>query len=100
MKLFAIIRTFEKKQWSSFLTYIELYHKPSSVICKIASWLDSKAMWMNTKEEKISAESLLDDFPFEMRLKTFSNALATLGNLAEEYVGWMVWKDSPNLKRL
>jgi hypothetical protein len=34
-----------------------------------------------------------------MKLKTFSNALASLGNLAEEYVGWMVWKNSQNLKR-
>ena len=99
MKLFSIIRTFDKKQWSSFLTYVELYHKPNSVISKIVEWLDTKSIWKGTKQDETSAEVLLSEIPFEIRLQTFSNALAILGNLAEEYIGWMVWKDSPNLKR-
>ncbi len=99
MKLFSIVNTFEKKQWVTFLTYIELYHNPKSAICQVAVWLDKNSFWKKHRQSDISAERLLSDFPHKIRLQSFLNALATLGNLAEEYVGWMVWKISLEQKK-
>ena len=99
MKLFSIINTFDKKQLSNFLTYVELYHKPQSVICKVAQWLDKSNKWKTSKADEFTADSLYTELSFDIKVKTFSNALVTLGKLAEEYIGWMVWKDSLNLKR-
>lgn len=99
MKLFSIVNTFDKKQRIGFLNYIRLYHKPETAICKIADWLEASKSWIKIKDDNFSRDQLLSDAPIDLRLQTFSNVLATLGNLSEEYMGWMVWKESPNLKR-
>lgn len=99
MKLFSISATFDKKQWAGFITYIQLYHKAESVIVQIVDLLDQKGFWKTHLEEGESAEALRKRLNYDIRSQSFSNALATLGNLAEEYVGWMVWKDASQMKR-
>lgn len=98
MKLFIIANTFDKKQWDGFLTYVGLYHTPKSTISKIAASLDAQSIWKNTRGEAADIKQLYSNIPFKVNSKSFSNSLGVLGNLAEEYVGWMVWKEDQNLK--
>jgi len=99
MKIFAIIKTLDKKQRSGFLAYITLYHKPESEVYKMALWLDTKSARRTNRELSYSIDEILSEIPFRTKQQSLSNTLTTLGNLAEEYLGWMVWKDSPDLKR-
>lgn len=98
MKFFSIVKTFDKNQWTGYLTYLELYHKPDGVVCKLAKWLGTKSIWRTANEQEYNAELMLSDLPFKMRAQTLSNTFSKLGNAAEEYLGWLVWKDSSNLK--
>ena len=98
MKFLAIVKTLDKKQWSEFLTYLTLYHKSESEICKLASWFDSKLASKSNRELDYKTHEILDELPFKIKRQSLSNALTLLGNLAEEYLGWMVWRQSPNLK--
>ena len=99
MKFFSIVRTFDKKQWSRFTTYVLLYHKPESSTVKLVKWFDSKQIVKGLDEKYRDTEFLKNQLPFKTGSQTLSNNLTTLGNLAEEYLGWMMWKDSPNLKK-
>lgn len=99
MKLFTIVKRFDKKQWKRFITYTELYHKPKSVIGKVLAWLDEKSIWIDNNGSYPAVETLQMSIPFSIKQQTLANALATLGNLAEEFLGWQVWQESSNLKR-
>jgi len=98
MKFFSIVKTFNKNQWSEYLTYLKLYHKQDGVVYTLAKWLDSQAIWSASKEQDYKSELLISQLPYSIRPQTLSNALTKLGNEAEEYLGWIVWKKSSNLK--
>lgn len=98
MKIFSISRTLDKKQWSGFLTYVQLYHKPESIVGKVSLWLDEADLWKSPDDEDFTAEALSKIIPFEIKPQILSNALYKLGNVAEEFLGWLVWKDSGNQK--
>lgn len=98
MKLLSIIKTFDKKQWVGFLTYIQLYYSTKSIIWKTAKWMDSISIWQDNSKLDYTAEMFLKELPFSIKSKSLSKVLANLGTIAEEYIGWMVWKDNPDLK--
>ena len=99
MKFFAIVKTFDKKQWMRFVTYVQLYHNPDSVAVKLTEWFSAKNIWKGWDEKYQETEFLLSALPFKLNRQTLSNNITILGNIAEEYLGWVVWKDSPKLKR-
>ena len=98
MKLFSISRTFDKKQWSNFLVYLKLYHKSDGVVDRVVKWIDSENLWRDRSENDIDVNSLLLRCPFKIKQQTLANTITKLGNCAEEYLGWIVWKNSENLK--
>ena len=99
MKLFSISNTFSKSQWTGFITYVQLYHRQNSTVYKTVEWLNEQKLWKIEIEDHLVVDHLLSNVPFETKPKTFINTLTILGNIAEEYVGWIEWKSTPDLKR-
>lgn len=99
MKFYHTIKTLDKKQRSQFLTYIQLYHKPESVICKVAYWLYSIELWKPSDEMDRSLDWMMDHIPFQIDKQILANAITKLGSLVEEFLGWTVWRNSSNLKK-
>jgi len=99
MKFYQTIKTLDKKQRSRFLVYIQLYHKPESAICKVAFWLDTIDFWKESEEIDASIDWMLDNIPFQIDKQILANAITKLGTLMEEFLGWLVWKNSGNLKK-
>lgn len=99
MKLFSIVKTFDKKQLSGFLTYIQLDHKPKSVVCTVAQGLDLEKIMKSQYDEEPTGDELFEAFPQSIKRQSFLNALTRLGNIAEEYLGWMNWRENEYMRK-
>ncbi len=98
MKYFSTVKTFSQKQYDKFLIYIELYHRRDSLIYMVATCITYEELMKRGNETRSAIGWIEEQLSIIIKPQLISNALTKLGELAEEYIGWIAWKDSSKLK--
>lgn len=93
MKLIIILNSFSANNWTQFLSYNQLH-------CDISSAQQEtlNLIYQNRSRifscDGITTCKIKEMINSTISNQTFSNIIAILGNIAEEYLGWLEWKSS------
>ena len=93
MKLFIILNSFSASNWTQFFSYNQLHCDVSSTQQETLNLIYQNRLHIFSSDG-ITTGKIKEIINSSISNQAFSNTIATLGNIAEEYLGWLEWKSS------